>query len=225
MRLLIIATILTLLSPTAGETSNLANNESDILYLTSYFEEQDWGIDTFSITFREKMTPQEYGQFEKWEDNRKSLNTFEDNPHKNAHINETSKSINLNGHKELIQVIYTISGDQWDEETKQKVLNITQETGFSRLFENSPVYTCFETKFSGSISSNLLKKKLINEIDINQQHLIEENHFIVIEGWTDRIKSSVQNKHSNTNIQLALRQEGDHSTTLTIGTPILVIEY
>ncbi len=201
------------------QSTNIDDFKSDVQTLSNYFEAKQIEFDSFEFTIRADLDQSQVKKLEKMISEKKFS---KDLPKKNM-VNEEFSVTNFD-QRSSVQVTYVISGTTWNEDTKKAVLTKVTSPMFTELFKNGHFYSCFQSTNNANISSNLFFDRMREDFAINNENLLNEPNFKVLGGKSDRLNSSLNDNENSINIQLSIREEAD-GTTLTIGTPILVIEY
>nr|WP_289039177.1 YwmB family TATA-box binding protein [uncultured Allobacillus sp.] len=204
---------------TIYQTTNLDNFLNDIETFDQYFKENELAIDSFNFTIRTEINESQVDRLE----NRLIQKDFSKDSHKSELVNEEFDVSRFDQRKE-VQVTYVLTGDIWNEQVKDEIKQKLNDETFKEFFKNGLYYSCYQSKYSDRMNSNLFFDRIREDFDIQEQNMLDESGFKVLGGKTDLIKTSLNESQHSINIQLAIRDEVD-GATLTIGTPILVIEY
>lgn len=218
-----------------------ANTEEDLkplLNLHSFMHEENLPLTSFELMMRKTM---------KWE-GEKTLEEVKqalhlNTPFKTATTNQSKKYYIENVHKKIglseqvivikekgnlqpyVEIIYTLSGKKLDKNMMnsiEKHLNLAKSHIFQ---ENTPIYTCLQSKTDAIIKNSLLDK-FMHDHKVDLLHKLEEEDFLVISGYTDQWDVHVPiSEDSKMNVQFSIRRGLDGMTYVTIGTPILTVEY
>lgn len=191
----------------------------DIETFDQYFRENELDIDSFSFTIRTELNE---SQVERLENTLIKKDSLKDSQ-KNDSLHEEFDVTRFD-QRGKIQVTYVLSGDIWNEQVKNEIKGKLNDETFKEFFENGLYYSCYQSKHSDRMNSNLFFDRIREDFDIQEKNMLDESGFKVLGGKTDLIKTSLNESQHSINIQLAIREEVD-GATLTIGTPILVIEY
>ncbi|MFC0013809.1 MULTISPECIES: YwmB family TATA-box binding protein [Allobacillus] len=204
---------------TIYQTTNLDNFLNDIETFDQYFRENELVIDSFNFTIRTEISESQVERLE----NMLIQKDFSKDSHKSELVNEEFDVSRFDQRKE-VQVTYVLTGDIWNEQVKDEIKQKLNDETFKEFFKNGLYYSCYQSKYSDRMNSNLFFDRIREDFDIQEQNMLDESGFKVLGGKTDLIKTSLNESQHSINIQLAIRDEVD-GATLTIGTPILVIEY
>lgn len=204
---------------TIYQTTNLDDFMEDIETFGQYFRENELDIDSFSFTIRTELNE---SQVERLENTLIKKDSLKDSQ-KNDSLHEEFDVTRFD-QRGKIQVTYVLSGDIWNEQVKNEIKGKLNDETFKEFFENGLYYSCYQSKHSDRMNSNLFFDRIREDFDIQEKNMLDESGFKVLGGKTDLIKTSLNESQHSINIQLAIREEVD-GATLTIGTPILVIEY
>ena len=204
---------------TIYQTTNLDDFMEDIETFDQYFRENELDIDSFSFTIRTELNE---SQVERLENTLIKKDSLKDSQ-KNDSLHEEFDVTRFD-QRGKIKVTYVLSGDIWNEQVKNEIKGKLNDETFKEFFENGLYYSCYQSKHSDRMNSNLFFDRIREDFDIQEKNMLDESGFKVLGGKTDLIKTSLNESQHSINIQLAIREEVD-GATLTIGTPILVIEY
>lgn len=204
---------------TIYQTTNLDDFMEDIETFDQYFRENELDIDSFSFTIRTELNE---SQVERLENTLIKKDSLKDSQ-KNDSLHEEFDVTRFD-QRGKIQVTYVLSGDICNEQVKNEIKGKLNDETFKEFFENGLYYSCYQSKHSDRMNSNLFFDRIREDFDIQEKNMLDESGFKVLGGKTDLIKTSLNESQHSINIQLAIREEVD-GATLTIGTPILVIEY
>lgn len=197
-----------------NQSTELENFLLDLNTWTSYLSENEMVTDRFAFTIRTTLNHDEANKF------KERIEQLQEN---NASASESVELIpqqNTNA----VQVVYTISGDHLDESDRTFVFERLSDKSLRNYLKNGFFYSCFQVQFNDNISSNLFFVKIRLDFAIDDRNILEESGFYVLGGKSERLSTTLSNDPKAINIQLSIREEVER-TTLTIGTPILVIEY
>ncbi|MBR7554119.1 YwmB family TATA-box binding protein [Allobacillus sp. GCM10007491] len=204
---------------TIYQTTNLDNFLNDIETFDQYFRENELVIDSFNFTIRTEINESQVERLE----NMLIQKDFSKDSHKNELVHEEFDVSRFDQRKK-VKVTYVLTGDIWNEQVKDEIKQRLNDESFKEFFKNGLYYSCYQSKYSDRMNSNLFFDRIREDFDIQEQNMLDESRFKVLGGKTDLIKTSLNESQHSINIQLAIRDEID-GATLTIGTPILVIEY
>ncbi|MBB6453977.1 hypothetical protein HNQ94_002428 [Salirhabdus euzebyi] len=125
------------------------------------------------------------------------------------------------------ELTYVMKGNLWNEEIKNVVKTKVNRLD-SRFYGTNPViFTCVRAKTSDNIKSNLLVDSFQNFTDMKPLKTLNEENFFTVSGiihnWN--INTIPISHTEKMNVQLAIRNGLGSETSITIGTPILIVEY
>ncbi|MFZ3578576.1 YwmB family TATA-box binding protein [Virgibacillus sp. DJP39] len=128
------------------------------------------------------------------------------------------------------ELVSVISGKNWNEEVKNEYIKLHKSIVLQYFTENSIKFSCMSTKSSDTMKSDylveFLKKKLkLQHITTQQDNVDRAMNKKVITGYTQlwNQKLNIMDKPMNVNIAITDTKNG--KTKVTVGTPILIIEY
>ncbi|GAA0468606.1 YwmB family TATA-box binding protein [Alkalibacillus silvisoli] len=201
------------------QSSNEAAMTTDFEVLADYVIEQDWDVQSFEITMKLN------GEKKEILDRKKVLNNQikDKHPHIEETLDEYLYTVEVSPN--TLQLVYRISSDQWSEDIYDQTLNYLSNLPLEPFYENGYVYSCFQSLINDKIDRNLFLEKFKQDFRLDLTNSIIEDQLSVFSGYTDQISSYIPLENEKMNIQLAIREEEKQKNTVTIGTPILVIEY
>lgn len=129
----------------------------------------------------------------------------------------------------LMYISYEISAepmskDQIDLERIQQDWDATLTT----LFKEKPqIFTMVKGRELGSTDLDERAEELLQQLSAQKVEQLTETNFVSISAYNEKWNSNLMSKDQMMNLQLGLRQEPilGGKTTVTIGTPIITIEY
>jgi hypothetical protein len=217
-----------------------AKSEPDLFKIASVLERENIGINEWSLYAREKLgnvqlekkVDQLREQFSHWdweivEDEEKWEASASSTTEKG--VSETIRILSTTtGTQEQTYLIYEVSGEKWDNETKEWL----QASAFEKINDmfhgNSVIFSCIYSdigdKMNKALSnrvSNLLKAFQAQEIET-----LEEDSFISTTAYSPLFSETIKGPTEEINLQLGVRKQGlGAKTTLVVGTPIITVEY
>ncbi|MGM8215029.1 YwmB family TATA-box binding protein [Bacillaceae bacterium W0354] len=194
-----------------SESSNKVLVDSQLI--GNFLDENDWDIAHFELIFHKVLSTEQYEEFKKIYKDPRSIND----------INERYNAVHLNDSS--VKIIYSIEANNWSDTTQDLLKKRLNSDIFQQYMKNSKVYTCFQAEISDNISSNFIFNEIINNFGIETKNILDENGFKVISGSTIFFDQFIPLKDDKINIQVAIRELDNANKVVTIGTPILVIEY
>ncbi|GEL77243.1 YwmB family TATA-box binding protein [Tenuibacillus multivorans] len=215
MRFLLIVALLVSSIPFFYQSSSSALSDlSAADDMAKFFEEQNWEINHTGILIHTKADRAEAEAF---------IEKMQGNAQKPDSIDEQYDVVPLN--QNLVKVIYELTSDGWNQDVKKYLENQLSNDNFRQFFKNGQIFSCFQSNFDGKIKSNFITNKIVNYFDVKNTKVIDEEKFIVISGISDQFEQYIPMDEGKINIQFAVREGKNNKKTVTIGTPILVIEY
>ncbi|RPF54116.1 YwmB family TATA-box binding protein [Aquisalibacillus elongatus] len=182
--------------------------------IAQYFDQDHYELKEVMVMTHVTVQSDEAEQF---------LESFQLNGQKPGYMDEKFNVINISENR--VKVLYEFTSDEWSNETKIYLNNRLSDSKFRRFFEKGPIYSCFQAQTDAKISSNFITSEIRNYFDVNKVNEMIENNFTVISGATEQFDQYIPMDDEKINIQYAVRDEENEQKTVTIGTPILVIEY
>ncbi|MDQ0352705.1 hypothetical protein J2R98_002556 [Alkalibacillus filiformis] len=201
------------------QSSNQAATTSDFEVLADYVIEQGWDVQSFNVTMKLNGDQDEILNLKNVLNEQIKVKY----PHKGGIYDETLYTVEVSHN--TLQLVYRISGEQWSEHIYSETIDRFNELSLNQFFENGKVYSCFQSNISGSIDSNLLLNDIKEDLQLEFKNKMIEEQLSVFSGYTKQIKEFVPLQDEKMNVQLAIREEDHGKNTVTIGTPILLIEY
>ncbi|WP_188207597.1 YwmB family TATA-box binding protein [Alkalibacillus aidingensis] len=195
---------------------------NDFDELAQYVLDQDLDATTFQITMKVNLPEDEANALVA--DLKKVSNNYKKDPQKSIPFSESFSVIDLDHHKNK-QVVYDIVGDEWNQTIYQQVKDYLSHSNFQTFSENGEVYSCFQSEIDGMINSNLFKKEFLQDFAVELNNILVEDNFTVLSGYSEQMTNYIPLDQSKMNIQMAIREQDVEKNVVTIGTPILVIEY
>jgi|SRR5690625_1870727 len=183
--------------------------------LSQLFSEHGWGESElhFRLIIHETLTNEQYEMFQK--------------QYKNLSQHDAlNHSYNINRlNDEKVKIIYDIQSNEWNRDAQEELNQFFDNDMFRRYFKNSRLYPCFQGQINDNINSNFISEKVVNFFNINVKNKLVEDNFQVISGSTHFFEQLIPLNNDKINIQFSVREIDETRKMVTIGTPILVIEY
>ncbi|MET3684251.1 ClpP class serine protease [Alkalibacillus flavidus] len=192
---------------------------TDITELSNYVSTMNSDDITFDLKMKVTLQTNELISYKEALDKQIKGNDL----HKRDSIDESLSMVQLN--EDRGQLIYQIRITSWNDSMTKHIKLLLNSRDLAPFFENGTVFTCFQAKFDGKIDSNLFLENLIQDFQIELNSHLEDDLLTVVSGYTDKLTQAIPHQTNKMNIQLAIRDEDDRGNTVTIGTPILIIEY
>ncbi|MDQ0160612.1 YwmB family TATA-box binding protein [Alkalibacillus salilacus] len=213
--ILVLLTFVLMTTPTEGyseaqlDVSNLSN------YVTSWEADET----TFGLTMKLVSSEKELDSYK----NVLNAQIQGNDHHKRSIIDESLSVVEITPNRS--QLIYQVNTSKWNQEIHEDVQQLLESRNLSKFLENGTHFTFFQSTFDSKIDKNLFLEKVIEDFEVDLKTQIEEELLSVISGYSPNLQQRIPHEQEHINIQLAIREEGDRKNTVTIGTPILVIEY
>ncbi|MFD2638569.1 YwmB family TATA-box binding protein [Piscibacillus salipiscarius] len=195
-------------------SNSLLADVSTIDQLEEFFIKEGLDISSVNVTI---LTVTDKKQAKAFTQNQKKVTQ------KNKNITESFNMVYLSDNR--VKVIYEFKGADWNKEIKKVLQNRMLNAEFRHFFENSRIYSCFQSRTDVKINSNFMIEKIINHYDVETTNVLDEEKFKVVSGESDQFEQYIPLKNDEINIQFSVREQENGLNTITIGTPILVIEY
>ena len=196
-------------------------------------------INKWQVTFKENMSKDRLlSLVERWKDS--YLDTYSEDEnvikyifrkvHKNTGIVEYYSMIIPKDKRYQPELIAVISGERWNGKIADKYLELQESIRQQYFTANATKFACLTTVsddiMKGDRLVDLLEKKLqLLHITTQTDNVEESMNKKIIYGYTElwNQKYIILDKPVNVNIAITKTTNGE--TELTIGTPILIIEY
>ena len=128
-------------------------------------------------------------------------------------------------HSYLMYISYEVNGHGLtNSESSLQNWNSTVQTIFP---EQPQIYTMVKGMDTKGYSLDERADHLLSQLSAQKVEELKESHFVSISAYNNNWDSVLMSNHEKMNLQLGLRQEPilGGRTTVTIGTPIITIEY
>ncbi|TFB19258.1 hypothetical protein E3U55_11135 [Filobacillus milosensis] len=195
-------------------TNTLVADVSSTSQLAEVYEEEGWGIDRVEVVNYVITDKQEAKNFLK--NNDKDTLKLEG-------VIESYDVVAVTNNQ--VKVIYKFESNQWNEDVKKYLQNTIFNTEFRHFFKKGQIFSCFQSNIDDKISSNFIVNKISKYFDVQETNVMDEGNFTVVSGITDQFEQYIPMNKEKINIQYSVRETKSGKKTITIGTPILVIEY
>lgn len=149
---------------TIYQTTNLDDFMEDIETFDQYFRENELDIDSFSFTIRTELNE---SQVERLENTLIKKDSLKDSQ-KNDSLHEEFDVTRFD-QRGKIQVTYVLSGDIWNEQVKNEIKGKLNDETFKEFFENGLYYSCYQSKHSDRMNSNLFFDRIREDFDIQEK--------------------------------------------------------
>ena len=122
-------------------------------------------------------------------------------------------------------LFYEVSGKRWDSNALRVFQSRTSD-----LFSDAPqIFSCASGMWNAKMLNVDLSERateLMHKFDASFVEQLEEETFVSLSAYTTLWNESLLTNNKKMNLQIALRnEEKNNQITVTIGTPILTIEY
>ncbi|WP_102026448.1 YwmB family TATA-box binding protein [Salirhabdus sp. Marseille-P4669] len=234
------AIVLFLFSFNLSNTEAKSTSSLEPLHLfQDFFNKEDLAVTEWQVMAREQIISTEalspkafiYNLYPnaniKKETSEHSVKYFVEYVHKNKKVSEQISVVQEKNNKGSIQLFYLIKGEEfglWEEKfIKENIFR-----AISQYFTKNPsFFTCMEAQVDDIIKSNFVTEKFTQFTNMHTLKMLNEDNFTTVSGFipnlqVERIPIS---DTEDMNVQLAVRHAAETGTTITIGTPILTVEY
>jgi hypothetical protein len=163
----------------------------------------------------------------KKETNDHSTKYFVKYVHKNSQMTEEISVVqDLNNPKRL-QLFYVITGNELNEENEKVLLKNINRAHSQYFTKNPSIFTCVKGKSSANIKSNILVDSFQDFTEMITLKSLNEENFTTVSGFSHNLNvNTIPISHTEEmNLQIAVRNGSGSGTSITLGTPILTIEY
>ncbi|WP_186576602.1 YwmB family TATA-box binding protein [Aquibacillus kalidii] len=218
---------------TSASSSEPLKEVSDI---TNLLNEQNLDLENWQVIVKEKVDAKSVDEVKKQIEKSYPNHSFQTKQMEEAtkYILSTQKKDKINESFILVvpfekdyavEVIYTISGDLWNEKINKRYSRKLEEMTNTIFTQNLTKFSCVQTSPSGNISSVYLLNNLQKNLNVQTLDNIKEDDFTVLSGTTPLWESAIPTSDGAMNVQMAAREGLGGKTTITIGTPIITTEY
>ncbi len=140
---------------------------------------------------------------------------------------ESSVMFTLTDNKELY-VIYKASDTKWDKESWLETKDDIQSQ-IDVLFDENPlIFSCVNGVMNDTLKDGLTKEAegLMESFQGKEVESIDEGTFVSVSAYTTQWNDYLPTENKKMNLQIALRDDiPKKQTRVTIGTPIITMEY
>ncbi|WP_171038252.1 YwmB family TATA-box binding protein [Aquibacillus sediminis] len=229
--LLVIALIPALLLSFRPDADASASTLSDLESLVDLVEQEDLSIDSWEVMVKEKIDSENLANItEKVTQYMGDETTVhkEDTDVMTKQVYQTTKqdgiteTFTILEASHQIEVIYTIKGEN-DYKTED-LANIAH-SHLDIFTKNATIFTCISTQVNDTIDNVYVFDTLLSNLQVETLDHIQEEDFQVVSGYSPRFETAIPHSDRAMNVQMAAREGLGGKTTITIGTPILTIEY
>ncbi|WP_411954070.1 YwmB family TATA-box binding protein [Alkalibacillus sp. S2W] len=213
--ILVLLTFVLMTTPIEGysdaqlDVSNLSN------YVTDWESEQT----TFGLTMKLVSSKKELNSYKNVLKGQIQGNDH----HKRSIIDESLSMVEISPKRS--QLIYQVETSKWNQKIHEDVLQLLEKRNLSLFRENGTHFTFFQASFDSKLDKNLFLEEVIQDFEVDLKTQMHEELLTVVSGYTPNLQQRIPHEKEHINIQLAIREEDDRKNTVTIGTPILIIEY
>ncbi|TDQ38724.1 YwmB family TATA-box binding protein [Aureibacillus halotolerans] len=140
---------------------------------------------------------------------------------KQANVTEHIRFVKKNGQSVLS---YRMTGDHFN----QQALSVFVETKAMLFNENNDIFACLQGEVNDIIEGGLLEEvgSLLRSFNAVPIEMMNEQSFVAVSAYNELWSQQIETPKGPMNLQVALREnEAEQSVDVTIGTPILTVEY
>lgn len=227
-----------------GNKGITEEKESDLKQLMNAFEKEDITMKDWRLYAREqreqvedfasfkregKQIAQKFPDF-KWTFNRqeKVWKAVGEKQGKGKISEKITFSVHPQKHRNYTYLIYEMSGSGI-QEPDWEVITVNIEEKQRKLFHKTPTfYACLEGQVGDMMEGVLYSqaKRILEHLSAQPIERVEEEGFISISAYSNKLTEEVLVGNQKMNVQLGLREQGmGDAISITIGTPIITIEY
>ena len=127
-----------------------------------------------------------------------------------------------------VYILYQLIGKNWTVKVKKQASNIITKS-LSKIFNKKPkIFTCVKGTMGDKLESVLqgMKSDLLKTFHATELEHVKEGAFISVSAYTKQWNDALSVNQEKMNFQLAIRENDvDHKTTITLGSPIITVEY
>lgn len=128
-------------------------------------------------------------------------------------------------HKANAYIIYKVAGGEWNEESAAFFTRGGFKDRLHDIFRGEPpIFSCITGIFDDRMDKALSQKasSIMKRLNANETEAIREKDFISISAFSPMFTDTFEN---GMNVQIAVRSTGGKYAAVTVGTPIITIEY
>ncbi|WP_053368355.1 YwmB family TATA-box binding protein [Bacillus sp. FJAT-27245] len=128
-------------------------------------------------------------------------------------------------HKANAYIIYRVAGGEWNEESEAFFAKGGFKDRQHDIFRGEPLnFSCITGIFNDRMEKALSKKtsNIMKRLNAVETEAIREKDFFSISAFSPLFTDTFEN---GMNVQIAVRSTGGKYTAVTVGTPIITIEY
>ncbi|WP_316570537.1 YwmB family TATA-box binding protein [Neobacillus sp. YIM B06451] len=128
-------------------------------------------------------------------------------------------------HKANAYIIYRVAGGEWNGESAAFFANGVFKDRMDDIFRGEPpIFSCISGIFDDRMEKALSLKtnRIMKRLNAVETEAIREKDFISISAFSPLFTDTFEN---GMNVQIAVRSTGGKYAAVTVGTPIITIEY
>ncbi len=222
-----------------GATRADANMDPELQALyefEQFFHEENIEVDSWQLLLREHIVTQDpeghikifFGNHPyEIKETEQAIKYFSKNTQKKNGISVQLSIVQEKENQNSLQLFYTLKGDEiagLDENFLLKTINRAKSHFFAK---NPSVFTCMIGNSSDNIKIKTITKNFHEKFNLNDVKWMTESNFSTVSGYSPDlfVKPIPMSNTEQMNVQLAVRNVATMGTKLTIGTPILTVEY
>jgi hypothetical protein len=127
-----------------------------------------------------------------------------------------------------VYILYQLIGNNWSVKIEKQASSVITKS-MSQIFnENPKIFTCVKGTMGDTLESVLqgMKSDLLKTFHATEIEQIKEGAFISVSAYTKQWNDALSVNNKQVNFQMAIRENDvDHLTTITLGSPIITVEY
>lgn len=152
----------------------------------------------------------------------------ENNPHSTFH--HTFYAIVPKNNRDDVTLQLVISGQKWDEETKNNYYMLTNllKNDYDLIFGRN--FTCLKFAKDDIMRDGLIYENLWEHLQVSQinEHKDNINHSTYVAeyyGYSNLLPDGINVANEKVNFQMVVKESRGNNTQIIIGTPIVINEY
>lgn len=128
-------------------------------------------------------------------------------------------------HKANAYIIYKVTGGKWNGNSAAFLKSGKFKQRHNDIFRGKPpIFSCAKGSFDDKMEAALPEKvnNILTRLNAAETEGIREENFISISAYSSEFADPFKN---GMNLQVAVRTDGGEGATVTVGTPIITVEY
>lgn len=215
-----------------------AKSISEIEQLADFVADQQLPVKEWQVVTKEKMNESSIKEILKeLKNSHKGSRTEDENiikflfrdTHKGKSVNVIYSVMLPKSKGSNPELTMVIEGHAWNQEIKSEYQTVIHSISSKYFTSNKRIFSWLKTETGGIIHNGVFEKEIRNFL--NLQHTktqldtttnVERKY---IYGYTEKWDEKITIEEIPTNVQIAITQEKNGHTEVTLGTPILINEY